>query len=797
MKFRISNGVSKVYFDCNGTTPVLPGAKKAAINAMDNYYGNPSSTHSFGLQSKQTMDFTRKMAAQVIGSEPDQIIFTSGATEAIQTAIFSVLITLKSKNTSKTKLLYGATEHKVIPQALQHWINVLGLHYAIVEVPVDGNGQIIMEMLMAELPEAALLCTMAVNNETGVIQNLSSIESALMNNASDVYWLVDCVQSLGKLDMELNSSRIDYAAFSGHKIYAPKGIGFLYRKKNAPYVPLIVGGGQENGHRSGTENLSAIAGFGYVLQQLAMRSNNKVFQSYENLCLFRSKLITALKEIFPKILFNTPIEHSIPTTLNFSIPDFSSQELLDVFDAAGLCLSAGSACNANSLKSSHVLRAMGKSSVACTSAIRLSFGLATTIHEIELGCMLLRRCGQALMHACLLENKTFTKPPADLYEGVLQFQSGSNNSWLIIDKTTRNCVIIDPCEEVGSRIEHYVKCQNLSVVAILDTHSHADHESIRPFLEKQLVSYFSEDHSTSCSSLGWPTKTRFQCKITLHNQEEVEALCLNNSIDHKLILARFQTPGHTDDSQSFLLGTIKSNHMSKVEVAFVFSGDMILGGGLGRTNFATSSSSALYDSLRKLETVISRDALICPAHDYNQSFCTSFNVELQSNTLMALALDTLGNKPSFIEKKIEADAKLRHLEENFHGIVCGTTNSMNVNNTLAILIYPHEIKNFLHDKATIPLVIDLSEQQAFILYKNRYSINIPLSRFTNFVSELLTLKKFNHELLFICRSGERSLQAALTLRKFGFHSVWSLYGGHALNSLELSNNTEHLKYLIS
>lgn len=805
MKSRITNKINKVYFDCNGTTPVLPGSIEAVINSMDIYYGNPSSTHSLGLQSKYTLNYAREMAAQVIGAEPEQIIFMSGATEAIHTAIFSVLKSLAhTKNTEKNKLLYGATEHKAISQALQHWVTILGLDYKLVELPVDENGQIIIETLKEELPQAALICTMAVNNETGVIQNLSAIEATLLHFNADAYWLVDCVQALGKLDLELNFTRIDYAVFSGHKIYAPKGIGFLYKKTNAPYIPLIVGGGQEKGFRSGTENLSGIAGMGYILKQLAIRNESQVFQSHNCLSYFRDKLITVLKEIFPKIQFNTPIEQSIPTTLNFSIPGLTSQELLDVFDAAGLHLSGGSACNSASLKPSHVLQAMGKSNVVCISSIRLSFGLATTLDEIELGCILLRECGKAFIKAGLLENKLL-ETYSELYDGILQFPNGANNSWMIVDKVYRRCVIVDPCEEVGERIEQYVKCQNLVVVAILDTHNHADHQSIRPRLEKKLESYFSEKNLGERDALGWPEQLRSHRMITLDNLKKVPALFIGNTSNGELVLAKLQTPGHTSDSMTFLLGSLKENHMSKRDVTFVFSGDMILGGGLGRTNFATSSSSAMYDSLKILDSVISRDTLICPAHDYNQSFCTSLNTELQSNPMMALVLETgsLENKQIFIDRKMEVDLELSHLEENFQGLVCGVTDSAKLGNRLPV-IFAHELKGFFNNKPITPLVIDVSEKQEFFMRRDWFSIgiqeiplNIPLSRLPNLIRELLILKKFHDEILFICKSGERSLLAALALGKFGFNNVRSLEGGFAVASLLKDQFFEPMKLLES
>lgn len=258
------------YFDCNATTPTLPEAAKAALMAMQSLYGNPSSAHLTGLQAKAILEGARKSAGKVVGADSEQIIFTSGATEAIQTAVFSVLQSARERGLGAgTKLLYGATEHKAVPQALYHWVRAVGLPYEVVELPVDSQGVIDIAALKRELPGAALVCTMAVNNETGVIQDLAAIEKALLESGSDAYWLVDCVQALGKVPLALDRSRIDYAPFSGHKLYAPKGIGFLYVSKRAPLVPLIVGGGQERGLRSGTENLPGVAAFGAVLEMLA------------------------------------------------------------------------------------------------------------------------------------------------------------------------------------------------------------------------------------------------------------------------------------------------------------------------------------------------------------------------------------------------------------------------------------------------------------------------------------------------------------------------------------------------
>lgn len=789
-----SKVLPKIYFDCNATTPVLPGAANAAIETMNALYGNPSSTHTVGLHAKHVLENARQITAEVVGANAEQIIFTSGATEAIQIAIFSVLHACKQRITSsKNKLLYGATEHKVISQTLHHWVKILDLPYEIVELPVDGDGQLDINQLKEILPEAVLLCTMAVNNETGVMHDLAAIEKCLLNSHSDAYWLVDSVQALGKLDLNLNDTRIDYAAFSGHKLYAPKGVGFLYRKQDAPVTPLIVGGGQERTLRSGTENLPGIAALGYVMKQLITPSHETIFRSYEQLMLFRNKLIAALTAIFPNIIFNTPIDHAIPTTLNFSVPGLSSKELLGLFDAGGLYLSGGSACSSGSLKSSHVLDAMGKEKSVSDSAVRLSFGPCTTLDEIEQACNILNLCGEELRKACLLKRHASTEIQDDsTLEGILQLRTDAANTWIVTDKATRHCIIIDPCAEVSSRIEQMVQCQNLKILAILDTHSHADHESIRPQLQQKLASHFYLKEN-ECSPLGWPLGNQINREVTLDNQEVVSALHMNTSSHGELVLAQLKTPGHTNDSHTYLLGIQKSGFLKKSDLFFVFSGDLILSGGLGRTNFPTSDAATLYESLNNLNRVIGSDAVICPGHDYIHSFCTNFATEVAGNSLLKLALDPdqSTNKDVFISKKTKIDHELAELEKNFHGVICGVTNTAKSSQDRALMIHPLEIKNFLDDNAAnIPFVIDVSETQEFSIPKNWKSMgfpamprNIPLSRFINFVRELIATKRFDQKILCVCRSGERSLQAVKSLRRLNFNDTWNLEGGVVLASM--------------
>src|SRR5471032_1658598 len=191
---------TEIYLDSNATTSVLPAAVAAAKLAMEQGYGNPSSTHATGLQAKALLDGVRRRASRLLGTGEGRLMFNSGATEGIQTAVLSALCALRERQagcaTIGTLLLYGATEHKAVPESLAHWNRLLGLNLRLQAIPVDADGQHDLSMLRGCVAQAALLCTMAANNETGAISDLAAIEALLNQSASATYWLVDCVQAL-------------------------------------------------------------------------------------------------------------------------------------------------------------------------------------------------------------------------------------------------------------------------------------------------------------------------------------------------------------------------------------------------------------------------------------------------------------------------------------------------------------------------------------------------------------------------------------------------------------------------
>ena len=475
--------MKEIYLDSNATTCVLPAAVAAAKQAMEQGYGNPSSTHATGLQAKAMMDGVRQRARRLLGTGDGRLMFNSGATEGIQTAVLSALCALRERRDAGKRigslLLYGATEHKAVPESLAHWNRLLGLNLEVRKLPVDAQGRHDLQALGALIGDTAMLCTMAANNETGVISDLSALAQLLRERGADAYGMVDCVQALGKLQLNLAATRIDYAPFSGHKLYAPKGIGMLYVRAGAPFTPLMMGGGQETGLRSGTENMAGIAALGAVLAAL---EDGQTFRDQAALAAFRARLVASLEQAFPGIVFNMPFELSLPTTLNFSVPGLSSKELLDLFDAARVRVSSGSACSAAKALPSYVLEAMHVPQWRASSAIRLSFGPLIDTATIAAACARIERCGEALRSSCLLPSALAPSP----HDGVIQLSVDGQCTWLLSDAASASCVVIDPVAALLPRLAAFIRCQHYTLAAVVQTAPPADGGAARLELLREL-----------------------------------------------------------------------------------------------------------------------------------------------------------------------------------------------------------------------------------------------------------------------------------------------------------------------
>jgi cysteine sulfinate desulfinase/cysteine desulfurase-like protein/glyoxylase-like metal-dependent hydrolase (beta-lactamase superfamily II)/rhodanese-related sulfurtransferase len=780
-----NHSLSLVYLDANATTQVLPQAASAALATMETQFGNPSSSHVTGLQAKQIMDKTRQQAKRVTGAGKGKIIFTSGATEGIQTAILSALLQAKktlNKNKTNT-ILYGATEHKAVPESLKHWNQVLDINAEVKAIPVDNLGQLDIDFIAKEVPNALMICTMAVNNETGVYQNLKALDTVIRDHNPSTAWMVDCVQALGKTQLDLASTSIDYAPFSGHKLYAPKGIGFMYVKENAPFTPFIAGGGQEGGLRSGTENLPGLAALSEIFSMLLGESDYR-FADAQALVLYRQKLSRALHTAFPNIVFNHSTKNSVATTLNFSVPGFSSKEIMDLFDAANVRVSSGSACSSKVTRS-FVLDAMGLPAWQSESAIRMSFGPAMTNTEIDTACDRIISAANALEQSCLtLDNHSIHNQDLNVNKelnGLMQFKVGGSCSWLYVDKKSQSAIFIDPLPEVADRVKTLLNCQGLQLLAVIDTHGHADHQSCRIKIANQCITeqsvngQFINEQSINeqyiamqaTDVLGWPTAA----STTTINGKQYSYMTIGNKW-----LIKVATPGHTSDSISLLLCDAIQDTNKPLIIHYAFCGDLILMDSLGRTNFSTSSSAAMYSSLQLLYTLIGKNTLICPSHDYNNEFTSSIAAEMSRNSLLSKVVSNDISNEAFTRQKQIMDIAIN--DESGSEIMCGAL--MDECSKLSVREYNSQSLTEAVQKSEHIKLIDIREPHEYSLQHDaKFTNNVPLTRLVQFVQENQQDKA--QELVLVCRSGSRSHLAAQALARLGFDHVGHLKGGYALH----------------
>ncbi len=767
-----------IYLDANATTPVLPAAAQAALETMEDLFGNPSSSHIAGLRARNVLNKGRASALRVLGADSGRIVFTSGATEAIQTAVLSAMCAMRERDIDSSGAvrycLYGATEHKAVPQSLHHWQSILGMTHELVEIPVDSTGRLDLDFLARYAGQADLVCTMAVNNETGVIQDLSAIERTIRSANPDALWMVDSVQAIGKIDLQLASLSIDYAAVSGHKLYAPKGIGLLYIREGAPFKPLMAGGGQESGARGGTENLPGVAAINAVFESM----ESGAFHDHETMIGFRDSLTKSLRAAFPEIVFNTPFEHSVATTINFAVPGLSSKEILDLFDAADIRVSSGSACG-SALVSSFVLEAMGLPKWRTDGAIRLSFGPLFTQSEMTSACRKIEETGRALRHSCLIVRDE-NDPPSEVVTGLIQLKKGSMCSWIYIDAESATAVIIDPFEELADRIETIIRCQDSKILAILDTHMHVDHESCRSELMERLADLLAPTAHTK-DPLGWPEPDG---SVIVGSGDTAPTM----SLGKKQIIARVELPGHTVIGCAYLLGTPEEGTLGPHAIRFAFTGDTILMGGIGRTDFNSSSMESLYHSIRNLPELLGKATVICPTHDYHTGFATTLETERGENCFLGRLLHPL--HPMTLE---EFSKEKPHLDEGIDDdssseLICGNIAAPSKFHA-PLQVAPEERQKFFEDHRNA-IVIDVREPHEFGFVQNWTSLgltktptNVPLTRFADYLQSLLASHTdlSSLEIICLCRSGTRSVKISEILQRCGIEKAWTLSGGLALS----------------
>ena len=731
----------EIYLDANATTPVLPAAREAAMAAMSEDFGNPSSVHSTGLKARALMDGVRARARRVLGAASGQLLFVSGATEGIQTAVLSALSALRSMPQRPELLLYGATEHKAVPEAIRHWNALLGLGLEVLAIPVGRDGRHDLAWLRAHAPRAGLVCTMAANNETGVVSDLDGIAAALAG--SPARWMVDGVQALGKLPLRLAERGIDYAPFSGHKLYAPKGVGLLYVREGAPFTPLLAGGGQEGALRAGTENMSGIAALGAVLEALEAGGS---FADSATLERHRDRLAAALLQAFPGLVFNAPLELCLPTTLNFAVPGVSSKLLLDLFDAAELRVSGGSACSAAKAQPSSVLQAMGLPDWQTASAVRMSFGPVADAAFIDEACARIRICGESLRQSCLDPHAAGLPRPAD---GLTRFVVDGACCYLLADAVSRSAVVIDPLPELTGRLAQWLRCQGYALAAVLDTHSHGDHASSAT----ELLAAVQQPRG-AVDALGWPVAS--------------DALLLGAQR-----LTRLSLPGHTHDSTAYLL-----HGPQGLRLAFV--GDTVMPGALGRSDFAQSAPLAYAASLLRLQQAVGPHTLLLPGHDYDDRFATTLAIECGAQPLLADVLQRRLDGAAFAAAKAALEQSLALTD--YQTVACGARVDAGCAPGTELDLPALRALAAGHGGLVLVDVREPFEArlgQAPVLPGAVRCEAVALSGLAEALPRWLALPP-QVPVVFFCRSGNRSAQAARALRRLGHEAAWSVRGGLAL-----------------
>jgi cysteine desulfurase len=362
-----------VYLDNNATTKVDPQALEAMLPYFSDYYGNPSSMHSFGGGVAAHIRTAREQLARLLGASADEIVFTSCGTESDSTAIRAAIESYPARR----HLVTSRVEHPAINNLFE---TLSKKGYRTTFVPVDGQGRLDLDSFYDSLSdETAIVSLMWANNETGVIFPIEEISRAVKERG--IVFHTDAVQTVGKIPIDLGNTGIDMLSLSGHKIHGPKGIGALYIRKGTKFAPFMIGGHQEKGRRGGTENTAAIVGLGKAAELAKQHLDAGDYRCVSEL---RDRLENAILAGVPNTMVNGDREHRLPNTSSVAFEYVEGEAILLMLNEHGICASSGSACTSGSLEPSHVLRAMGVPFTAAHGSIRFSLSRYTTAKEIDL-----------------------------------------------------------------------------------------------------------------------------------------------------------------------------------------------------------------------------------------------------------------------------------------------------------------------------------------------------------------------------------------------------------------------------
>ena len=362
-----------IYLDYNATTPVAPEVVEAMLPYLVEHFGNPSSSHAYGLAARQAVAEARASVAALIHAQEDEIVFTGSATEANNLALLGVA---GASGQTRRHLVVSAVEHPAVMQPAQH-LREMGWDLSV--VPVDGYGRVDPHVVAAAVrPDTALVSIMHANNEVGTIQPIAEI--ARLIKPMGVLLHTDAAQSVGKVEIDVDALGVDLLTLAGHKFYATKGVGALYVRPGTPIGPILYGAGQEHGLRPGTENVPLVVGLGAA----ARLAREHLPAATEKLRTLRDALHERLAAAVPGLVLNGHPVERLPNTLHVSFPGVAGHELLSRV-AGRVAASVGSACHSDADAVSGVLAAMGCDAERARGAVRLSVGGMSTQEEIEAG----------------------------------------------------------------------------------------------------------------------------------------------------------------------------------------------------------------------------------------------------------------------------------------------------------------------------------------------------------------------------------------------------------------------------
>jgi cysteine desulfurase len=364
--------MKKVYFDNNATTPIHPEVTRFVQPFWKELFGNPSSIHWAGREVRGHYDRAKEHVARLINARSDEIVFTSCGTESDNHAIKGAAYAQRDRG---RHIVTTGVEHPGVLNACKH-LETQG--YEVTYLAVDRDGRLDPgDVKRAIRKDTILVSAMYANNETGTVTPIQEI--GRVTRESGVLFHSDMVQSLGKIEIDVNALNVDLASFSGHKLYAPKGVGALYVREGVNIDNLMHGGHQEAGRRAGTENMIGIVAFGkaceLVKDEMGIKNREIEF--------LRKKLLEGIVKDVGQVRLNGHPEERLPNTLNMSFEYVEAESLLIALDLAGIAVSAGSACSSGATEPSHVLVAMGVPSESCQSALRISFGRENTEEEVD------------------------------------------------------------------------------------------------------------------------------------------------------------------------------------------------------------------------------------------------------------------------------------------------------------------------------------------------------------------------------------------------------------------------------